>query len=115
MAASIGSKIPSAVLHEATPANKVDPAAVFAVGTHVIFAVPGAFTPGCSKTHLPGYIADFDKTKAAGVDSINCVSVNDAFTMAAWGDAHAAGGKVRMLADPVAALFVTSAKLKDAS
>ena len=65
----------------------------------LIFGVPGAFTPGCSKTHLPGYVADADKLKAAGIDAIVCVSVNDAFVMASWGEAHNAAGKVRMLAD----------------
>lgn len=68
-------------------------------GKAVIFAVPGAFTPGCSKTHLPGYIESYDKLKAAGVDVVACVSVNDPFVMAAWGEAHGAAGKVRMLAD----------------
>lgn len=69
----------------------------------IIFAVPGAFTPGCSKTHLPGYIQDYDKLKQKGVDLIACVSVNDAFVMAAWGEEHKASGKVRMLADTTAA------------
>lgn len=51
----------------------------------VIFAVPGAFTPGCSITHLPGFIILADKIKAKGVSSIVCMSVNDAFVMGAWG------------------------------
>jgi len=100
MTIAVGDSLPSASLHENTPATKHDSAALFASGKHVIFAVPGAFTPGCSKTHLPGYVADFDQIAAKGVDSINCIAVNDVFVMAAWGVAHNADGKVRMLADP---------------
>ena len=68
-------------------------------GKVVLFGVPGAFTPGCSNTHLPGYIAKADELKAAGVNEIVCVSVNDPFVMAAWGKAHGADNKVRMIAD----------------
>ncbi|MCB9677532.1 MAG: peroxiredoxin [Alphaproteobacteria bacterium] len=98
-----GQPIPSATLHEGTPANAVDPAAIFAKGKHILFAVPGAYTPGCSKTHLPGYVDGYAGLKARGVDSIACVAVNDAFVMSAWGEAQGATGKIRMLADPSAA------------
>ncbi|WP_119156771.1 peroxiredoxin [Caldimonas tepidiphila] len=67
--------------------------------TVAIFAVPGAFTPTCSAQHLPGYIANAEALRAAGVDEIWCVSVNDAFVMGAWGREHKAAGKVRMMAD----------------
>ncbi|MFT6287669.1 MAG: peroxiredoxin [Halieaceae bacterium] len=64
----------------------------------LLFAVPGAFTPGCSVTHLPGYVINADKIKAAGVDTIVCMSVNDAFVMGAWGKAQNAE-ELLMLAD----------------
>ncbi len=64
----------------------------------VLFAVPGAFTPGCSMTHLPGYVVNADKIKARGVDTIACMAVNDAFVMDAWGKAQNAD-EILMLAD----------------
>lgn len=65
----------------------------------VLFAVPGAFTPTCSLKHLPGFIDRADELKSKGVDTIACVSVNDAFVMDAWGKSVGADGKVLMLAD----------------
>jgi len=64
-----------------------------------IFGLPGAFTPTCSAKHVPGYVGNFDKLKAKGVDEIWCLSVNDAFVMDAWGRDQKAIGKVRMMAD----------------
>ena len=67
--------------------------------TIALFALPGAFTPTCSAKHVPGYRDKADAFKAAGVDEIWCVSVNDAFVMGAWARDQKTGAKVRMLAD----------------
>ena len=64
-----------------------------------VFALPGAYTPTCSAKHMPGYVENAEAFKAAGVDEIWCVSVNDAFVMDAWGRDQKTGGKVRMMAD----------------
>jgi len=71
---------------------------LFANKKVVLFAVPGAFTPTCSAAHLPGYVVLADEFKAKGVDSIICLSVNDAFVMNAWGAAQNAENLL-MLAD----------------
>ena len=65
----------------------------------VVFAVPGAFTRTCSSQHLPGFVANADTMRARGVDEVACLSVNDAFVMNAWAEAHGATGRVLMLAD----------------
>ncbi|QBY04471.1 peroxiredoxin [Thalassotalea sp. HSM 43] len=71
---------------------------LFAKGTSVVFAVPGAFTPTCSAAHLPGFVVNFDEFTAKGVDRVVCVAVNDAFVMDAWGKS-ANAENLMMLAD----------------
>ena len=83
--------------------NAVPVAKATAGKTIAVFALPGAFTPTCSAKHVPGYVEHADAFKAAGVDEIWCVSVNDAFVMGAWARDQKTGTKVRMLADGDAA------------
>ncbi len=83
--------------------NPVDVAKATAGKTIALFGLPGAFTPTCSAKHVPGYMEKQAELKAAGVDEIWCVSVNDAFVMGAWARDQKSAGKVRMLADGDAA------------
>lgn len=87
MAIQEGDKLPNATLHmmqegRPTPVTTAD---LFAGKKVVVFAVPGAYTPTCSQAHLPGYVVNADAILAKGVDSIVCLSVNDAFVMDSWG------------------------------
>lgn len=79
--------------------NPVEVAKAAAGKTIALFAVPGAFTPTCSAQHVPGYLDNAEALKAAGVDEIWCLAVNDAFVMGAWARDQKAGGKIRFLAD----------------
>lgn len=100
--AKVGDRIPDVevrVLNAEGAPEAVKTSDVLGSGKVVLFAVPGAFTPGCSKTHLPGYVANADDLKAKGVDTIACIAVNDAWVMGAWSKDQGADGKVLMLAD----------------
>ena len=66
----------------------------------VLFGLPGAYTSVCSAKHLPGYVDNYDKYKAKGVDLIVCISVNDPFVMDAWGKSQNVADKILMMADP---------------
>ncbi len=104
----VGDSLPSVTLMEYSEVegegcsigpNAVDVTKAAAGKTIAVFALPGAFTPTCSAKHVPGYVQHFDDFKAAGVDEIWCLSVNDAFVMGAWARDQKTGTKVRMLAD----------------
>jgi len=108
----IGDQLPAVTLTEyvevegngcSVGPNPVDVRAASAGKTIALLAVPGAFTPTCSAKHLPGYVEQAAAFKAAGVDEIWCLSVNDAFVMGAWAREQGAAGKVRLLADGDAA------------
>ena len=100
MAIQTGDKVPACTLKVmgANGPEDITTEAIFAGKKVVLFAVPGAFTPGCSKAHVPGFVVNADNIKAKGVDTIVCLSVNDAFVMGAWGQAHNAD-HITMLAD----------------
>jgi peroxiredoxin len=104
----VGDTLPSTTLFEYSEVegegcsigpNAVDVAKATAGKMIALFALPGAFTPTCSAQHVPGYLASAEAFKAAGVDEIWCVSVNDAFVMGAWARDQKTAGKVRMLGD----------------
>jgi peroxiredoxin len=104
----VGDKLPSGTLYEYIEVegggctlgpNAFDIAKETAGKRIAVFGLPGAFTPTCSAQHVPGFVKQADAFKAAGVDEIWCISVNDAFVMGAWGREQQCGGKVRMMAD----------------
>lgn len=97
---ALNEKMPVGQLQELKDGNMIthNSAELFANKKVVLFAVPGAFTPTCSVAHLPGYVVSADELKAKGVDEIMCISVNDAFVMAAWGASQNAEN-ITMLAD----------------
>jgi len=101
MTLKVGDKLPSVTLKIMTaegPKN-VTTDEVFGGKRAILFALPGAFTPGCSMKHVPGYVQHYETIIKKGVDLIACLSVNDAFVMGAWEKDQKAEGKVMMLAD----------------
>jgi len=101
MAIKVGDKVPSGsfgIMKSEGPGSMTADD-LFKGKTVVLFSVPGAFTPTCSKTHLPGFVANAAAIRAKGVDTIACLAVNDVFVLDAWAKSANAGGKVLMLAD----------------
>lgn len=99
---SVGDKLPEAQLSyfdEEGNAQAVKVSELTNGKKVVLFAVPGAFTPTCSNKHLPGFVAKAEELRKAGVDTLACVSVNDAFVMQAWGKSAGVGDNVLMLSD----------------
>src|SRR4249920_701071 len=101
MPIGVGDKIPDVALRVMGPEGPtaVQSGEVLGSGRVVLFGVPGAFTPGCSKQHLPGFVRQADELSAKGVDRIACIAVNDAWVMDAWGQDQGVGDKIMMLAD----------------
>ena len=101
MTIKVGDKMPAGTITLATKdgPQKVNAEDYFKGKKVVLFSVPGAFTPTCDAKHLPGFVEKAGEIKGKGVDSIACLSVNDAFVMKAWGKAQNTDGKVDMLAD----------------
>jgi len=101
MTIKAGAKIPAASLKtmSAEGMQTITTDELFKGKKVVLFALPGAFTPTCSAKHLPSFVQLADKIRAKGVDTIACLSVNDAFVMDAWGKSQKVGDKVTMLAD----------------
>eukprot|EP00331_Platyophrya_macrostoma_P014010 CAMPEP_0176432072 /NCGR_PEP_ID=MMETSP0127-20121128/15178_1 /TAXON_ID=938130 /ORGANISM="Platyophrya macrostoma, Strain WH" /LENGTH=167 /DNA_ID=CAMNT_0017814177 /DNA_START=65 /DNA_END=568 /DNA_ORIENTATION=+ len=108
----VGDKLPAANVHIGVPPVAVNFAEKFGKGRVLVFGVPGAFTPGCTKTHLPGYVKDSAKIRAKfGVNEIVCIAVNDVFVLEAWSMKYDPKQTVTMVSDAVAD-FATKSGLK---
>lgn len=101
MAIKVGDKLPEATFTTMTSEGPkpMSTADVFGGKKVALFAVPGAFTPTCHKTHMPGFVSRMDELKSKGFDAVACTAVNDVFVMDEWAKATGANGKVMMLAD----------------
>jgi len=101
MAISVGDTIPDVTVYVPGPSGPApaQTGELLGKGKVVLFGVPGAFTPTCNDFHLPGFVLRADEILAKGVDRIACMAVNDAFVMAAWGQANQVGDKVILIAD----------------
>lgn len=116
MTIAIGERFPDVPLKTCGPEGPGDlSTGAFLAGRKVVlFALPGAFTPGCSNTHMPGFVVNADRILAKGVDAIACLAVNDAFVLCAWQKDQNAQA-ITMLADGNAELTRALGLEKDAS
>ena len=110
-----GDKLPSipVKLVDAAGVTDTDTLAILGKGTVVLFAVPGAFTPTCDTSHLPGFIANAAKIKAAGVDRIVCAAANDHHVVKAWAERSEALGKIDFIADASAKFAIAMGLSRD--
>ena len=101
MTLKVGDRLPEAtffVLGENGPEKRTT-SEVFSGKKVVLFAVPGAYTPTCDQSHMPGFVSRVDELKAKGYDTVACTAVNDVFVFSQWGKDSKADGKIVMLAD----------------
>ncbi|KAL4605748.1 hypothetical protein ACB092_09G052900 [Castanea dentata] len=99
---SVGDKLPDATLSYFDPSGELQTTTISDLTKNkkaILFAVPGAFTPTCSQKHLPGFVEKSKDLKAKGVDTIACISVNDAFVMRAWKENLKVNDEVLLLSD----------------
>ncbi|XP_055808963.1 peroxiredoxin-2B-like [Solanum dulcamara] len=101
-AISVGDKLPNSTLSYLDSSDELKTLSVSDLTSGkkvVLFAVPGAFTPTCSQKHLPGFVEKSKELKSKGVDTIACISVNDAFVMKAWKENLNISDEVLLLSD----------------
>lgn len=105
MTIAVGSRLPAATFKVMTPEGPKEKTTdeVFGGKKVALFAVPGAYTPTCHRTHMPGFVNNHDELKQRGIDTIACTAVNDIFVLSQWAKDTGAEGKVLMLADGSAA------------
>jgi peroxiredoxin len=101
MAIKVGDKLPEATFMtmSADGPKPMTTAEVFGGKKVALFAVPGAYTPTCHKTHMPGFVERAEELRKKGFDTVACTAVNDVFVLTNWGKDSKADGKIQMLAD----------------